>query len=78
MWGSEYVFKDHQRSDAEKTLIQLNDNFGLPFFTPFPDACGFDYDLCDLRNSVTHKGHWIRKRATEEEVDHTYGTDNGE
>ncbi|TWW73586.1 LDL-receptor class A domain-containing protein 2 Skeletal organic matrix MAM and [Takifugu flavidus] len=41
------------------------------------DMCGFDYDLCGFHNSVTHKGQWIRKRATEEEVDHTRGTDNG-
>lgn len=47
-------------------------------FTPFPDMCGFDYGLCGLHNGVSHKGQWIRKRATEEEVDHTYGTDNGE
>lgn len=40
--------------------------------------CGFDYDLCGFHNSISHKGKWIRKRATEEEVDHTYGTDNGE
>ncbi|TNM98369.1 hypothetical protein fugu_014615 [Takifugu bimaculatus] len=41
------------------------------------NMCGFDYDLCGFHNSVTHKGQWIRKRATEEEVDHTRGTDNG-
>lgn len=46
--------------------------------TPFPDMCGFDTDLCDFQSSVSHKGEWIRKKATEGEVDHTYGTDNGE
>lgn len=66
--------------DDEKTSKQLPDDndFALCFFTPFQDMCGFDYNLCGFQNSVTHKGQWIRERATEEEVDHTSGTDNGQ
>ena len=49
----------------------------LSFFTPLVDMCGFDNGLCGFENSVSNKAKWIHKRATEEEVDHTYGTDNG-
>lgn len=48
------------------------------FLASFPDACGFDNGLCNFANSASHRGQWIQKRATEEEVDHTYGTDHGE
>lgn len=40
--------------------------------------CGFESSLCNFENDVSHMGHWVRERGTKSEVDHTYGTENGE
>ena len=40
--------------------------------------CGFDSDWCGFDDSVTHRGRWVRAKATKDEVDHSYETENGE
>lgn len=52
-------------------------NFGL-FFNTILDVCGFDSSLCGFIDGVSHFGRWVQKKATKSEVDHTYGTENGE
>ncbi len=34
--------------------------------------------MCDFENDVSHVGHWVPEKGTKHEVDHTYGTENGE
>lgn len=50
----------------------------LPFFNTILDVCGFDSSLCGFIDGVSHLGRWVQKKATKSEVDHTYGTENGE
>lgn len=40
--------------------------------------CGFDSDWCGFENSVSQRGHWGRRKGAEHQVDHTYGTEQGE
>lgn len=48
------------------------------FFYTILDVCGFDSNLCGFGNDVSHKGRWGHKRASKNQVDHTYGTENGQ
>lgn len=48
------------------------------FFCGISAVCGFDSSDCGFISSVTHKGRWVRTKAVKNEVDHTYGTENGE
>ena len=60
-------------SENIQTSLQL-----FPFFYSIVDVCGFDSGSCGFKNDVSHDGRWDLERGTQHQVDHTYGTENGE
>lgn len=48
------------------------------YFFAVPAMCSFDSTMCDFTNNDDHHGKWVRMKATKDQVDHTYGTENGE
>lgn len=43
-----------------------------------PAMCSFDSSTCDFTNNEDQLTKWVRMKATQAEVDHTCGTENGE
>ncbi|XP_077580663.1 MAM and LDL-receptor class A domain-containing protein 2 [Stigmatopora nigra] len=70
------IFSGHRSSKSEGFLA-LDDVTVSNGACKKQSVCGFDSNSCGFENDVSHAGQWGRQRATKDNVDHTYGTDNG-
>ncbi|XP_028297170.1 MAM and LDL-receptor class A domain-containing protein 2 isoform X2 [Gouania willdenowi] len=69
-------FAGYRESD-NKGFIALDDITVRDEACSDQNVCGFDSDMCGFEYGVSHVGRWVRRRGTKDQVDHTYGTDNG-
>ncbi|XP_038573588.1 MAM and LDL-receptor class A domain-containing protein 1 [Micropterus salmoides] len=70
------MFTGHRNTNS-KGFIAIDDITVRDGPCSNQNVCGFDSNLCGFGNDVSHKGRWGHKRASKNQVDHTYGTENG-
>ncbi|XP_029309223.1 enteropeptidase-like [Cottoperca gobio] len=70
------MFNGHRNTNSQG-FIAIDDITVKEGACSNQNACGFDSGWCGFENDVSHTGRWDRKRGTEHEVDHNYGTENG-
>ncbi|XP_026169194.1 MAM and LDL-receptor class A domain-containing protein 2 [Mastacembelus armatus] len=72
----ELMFIGHRNTNSQG-FIAIDDIIVREGVCSIQNVCGFDSSLCGFENDVSHRGRWVRKRATKHHMDHTYGTENG-
>ncbi|XP_077471884.1 MAM and LDL-receptor class A domain-containing protein 1 isoform X3 [Stigmatopora argus] len=70
------IFTGH-RSTRSEGFLALDDVTVSDGACKKQSVCGFDSNVCGFESDVGHAGQWRRQRGTKDNVDHTYGTDNG-
>ncbi|XP_061879772.1 MAM and LDL-receptor class A domain-containing protein 1 isoform X1 [Entelurus aequoreus] len=71
------MFTGH-RSSTSEGFIALDDvTVSIGDCREDSPICGFESGWCGFERDVSHQGHWGRERGTKNNVDHTFGTENG-
>nr|XP_057907663.1 MAM and LDL-receptor class A domain-containing protein 1-like [Doryrhamphus excisus] len=71
------MFTGH-RNDNSEGFIALDDiTVSTGACSKHSPVCGFESSWCGFEKDVSHAGQWGRKRGTKNNLDHTYGTENG-
>ncbi|XP_061652622.1 MAM and LDL-receptor class A domain-containing protein 2 isoform X2 [Phyllopteryx taeniolatus] len=66
-----------QRNSNSEGFLALDDITVSNGACKKQSVCGFDSGWCGFEKDVGHVGQWSRERGTKDNMDHTYGTENG-
>ncbi|XP_054624893.1 MAM and LDL-receptor class A domain-containing protein 1 [Dunckerocampus dactyliophorus] len=71
------MFTGHRNSNSEGFIALDDITVSIGACSKHSPVCDFESSWCGFERDVSHVGQWGRKRGTKNNLDHTYGTENG-